>query len=286
MSASRRDFLAAGLALPAVSGAAQKVEPRYRTLGKTNLKVTTVGFGCMITSDSSVIARAVDQGINYFDTSRDYQRGNNERLVAAGLGARRKDVILSTKTDGLTTADALAELDASLKELKTDHVDVWYLHDKSKPEQLSDDLLRAQQAAKKAGKTRFTGVSVHSGHRETIPAAIKTGQFDVLLVTYNFAMGKSMDDLLEATAKAGIGIVAMKVMAGSFRLRDISDGARAAVKRPGAHLAAVKWSIRNPLVATTIPSMTDVEQLEERTSPPCRAPSARPTRRCSPRSWR
>jgi hypothetical protein len=58
----------------------------------------------------------------------------------------------------------------------------------------------------------------------------------------------------------------MKVMAGSFRLRDISDRARAAVKRPGAHLAALKWAIRNPNIATTIPSMTDMEQLEENVS--------------------
>ncbi len=262
-ASSRRNFLAAGLALPAAAAPAPKVEPRYRVLGKTGLKVTTVGFGCMITSDSSVIARALDMGINHFDTSRDYQRGNNERMVGAALGSRRKNVVLSTKTDGLTTKDALAELDTSLRELKTDHVDIWYLHEKGRAADLTDDLLKAIQAAKKSGKTRFTGVSVHSGHRDVIPAAIKTGQFDVLLTTYNFAMGASMDDLIAVAVKAGMGVVAMKVMAGSFRLPDISDRTRAAMKTPGAHLAALKWSLRNPNIATTIPGMTDLEQLEE-----------------------
>ena len=59
----------------------------YRTLGKTGLKVTTVGFGCMITSDPSVVQRAVELGITYFDTARGYQRGNNERMVGAALGS-------------------------------------------------------------------------------------------------------------------------------------------------------------------------------------------------------
>jgi uncharacterized protein len=258
---SRRNFLAAGLAPQA--GVPAKAEPRTRVLGKTGLKVATVGFGCMITSDSSVIARALDMGVNYFDTSRDYQGGNNERMVGAALGARRKNVVLSTKTDGLTTKDALAELDTSLRELKTDHVDIWYLHEKGRAADLTDDLFKALQTAKKSGKTRFTGVSVHGGHRDVIPAAIKSGQFDVLLTSYNFAMGTSIDDLIAATVKAGMGVVAMKVMAGSFRLPGITDQARAAVKRPGAHLAALKWAVRNPNVATTIPGITGADQLEE-----------------------
>ena len=70
----------------------------YRTLGKTGLKVTSVGFGCMITSDPSVIERAADVGITYFDSARGYQGGNNERMVGAALKGRRKNLVLSTKT--------------------------------------------------------------------------------------------------------------------------------------------------------------------------------------------
>src|ERR1039458_997195 len=94
---SRRNFLAAGLSLPVAGMAsatgsqapaakaprppsAEAPSARYRTLGKTGLKVSTVGYGCMITSDSSVISRAVDMGITYFDTARGYQSGNNERM--------------------------------------------------------------------------------------------------------------------------------------------------------------------------------------------------------------
>ena len=117
---SRREFLStglsAGLALP-VLGATSVIDPQsakaaapakldYRTLGRTGLKVTTVGMGCMITSDPSVIARAADLGVNYFDTARDYQQGNNERLVAAGLGTRRKQVIISTKSSFILAGES------------------------------------------------------------------------------------------------------------------------------------------------------------------------------------
>src|ERR1022692_325570 len=109
---SRRNFLVAGLSLPVAglanapapqSSPAQAPRPpspgpavvRYRTLGRTGLKVSTVGYGCMITSDASVISRAVDLGITYFDTARGYQKGNNERMVEAALKGSRNKIVLS-----------------------------------------------------------------------------------------------------------------------------------------------------------------------------------------------
>src|SRR4051812_16977743 len=130
MSASRRRFLAAGLALPAASSASRYEEQtpqatpakppaqlsfQYKTLGKTGLKVTTVGFGCMVTSDGSVVERAADLGITYFDTARGYMGGNNERMVGAALKRKRKDVTLSTKSHAATKEDALRDLDTSLR---------------------------------------------------------------------------------------------------------------------------------------------------------------------------
>ncbi len=72
----------------------------YGTLGKTRLKVTRVAFGCMTTSDPSVIERAADLGINYFDTARVYQGGNNERMVGAALKKYRDKVYIASKTRG------------------------------------------------------------------------------------------------------------------------------------------------------------------------------------------
>ncbi len=276
---SRRSFLAVGLTLPAAAlastsrpefrgqggaklASAPTVQLKYRTLGKTGLKVTSVGFGCMITSDQSVIEKAADVGITYFDTARGYQQGNNEKMVGAALKNKRKDLVLSSKTGAQSKEEALNHLNTSLKELGTDYLDIWYLHGKSKAEQLSDPLLEAQQIAKKEGKIRFAGVSMHGGHAEVIPAAISK-KLDVVLCSYNFTMDPATASLLQSAAKAGLGIVAMKVMAGGFRRVKQGEKLYDTLKREGAMLAALKWVLKDPNVQTTIPSMTDMDQLDE-----------------------
>ena len=128
----------------------------------------------MVTSDASVIARAADLGINYFDTCRSYQHGNNERLVATGLKGKRQNIILSSKTDGTTKQVALKELDTSLSELGTDHLDIWYLHMKDKPSELPDELFEAQQIARQQGKIRYTGVSTHKA-KDMVPFLLQKG---------------------------------------------------------------------------------------------------------------
>jgi aryl-alcohol dehydrogenase-like predicted oxidoreductase len=281
-NSSRRNFLAAGLGLPVAGLGALSPRPsvrsaqpvpkllpepegeiRYRTLGRTGLKVSSVGFGCLVTSDPSVVEKAADVGINHFDTARGYQSGNNERMLGAGLKGKRKDVVVATKTHADSKQGALAQLETSLRELGTDFVDIWYLHAKSEPGQITDELIDAQQTAKKAGKVRFTGVSTHKGHAAVIPALIDNGQIDVLLTTYNFTMDKSMDSLVESAAKAGLGVVAMKVMAGGHRRAERNPKLRETVERDGALLAMLKWVLKNPGVHSTIPSMTDLDQLDE-----------------------
>lgn len=283
-TSSRRNFLAAGLALPAAASASrstdapqqvpQRTSPTlapqagqpafsYRTLGKTGLKVTTVGFGCMITSDGSVVARAADLGITYFDTARGYQQGNNERMVGAALKGKRNQVTLSTKTHSGSREDALRDLDTSLKELGTDHVDIWYLHAKSSPEEVTDELIDAQQTAKRAGKIRFAGVSTHSNQTTLIPFLAKHEKIDVILSAYNFTLDP-VSAALEEAARAGKGVVAMKIMAGGAgggRGRGGPNSTK--LRQAGAMAAALRWVTRNPSVHTTVPSMTDMEQLDE-----------------------
>jgi hypothetical protein len=280
MSSSRRNFLAAGLSLPVAASASRSSsevplaqaparsqaaapEFRYKTLGKTGLKVTTLGFGCMITSDGSVVERAADIGITYFDTARGYQRGNNERMVGAALKSKRKNLTLSTKSHAGTRQEALNDLDTSLKELGTDWVDIWYLHAKQRPAEVTDELIEAQQAAKKAGKIRFAGVSTHSGQKELLPWLAKNPNIDVILTSYNFTMEPFMDSVIEEARKAGKGIVAMKVMAGGFRQLKPDNPNYAKLRREGALPAALKWVWKNRNVDTTIPSMTDMDQLDE-----------------------
>jgi uncharacterized protein len=263
---SRRDFLGAGLGL-----AADPVTLTYRRFGKTGLKVTPVSFGCMLVGDQSVIERAADAGIVHFDTARSYQGGNNERMVGAALKGRRQNVVISSKSPAKTKADALADLDTSLKQIGTDYLDVWYLHSKNKPEEVAGELLEAQAEAKKAGKIRFAGVSTHLNMPEMLAHIVKLGQTDVILTAYNFTMAPDMGEAIRAARKAGVAIVAMKVMAGGFnrirrgdRLYGADPNALAGkLRRDGGMLSALKWALRNAAVDTAIIGITSVEELEE-----------------------
>ena len=264
---SRRDFLAAGLSLPVAGLAASRTLGAsslpaaalpYRTLGKTGARVTPVGYGCMITSDPSVIARALDLGINYFDTARVYQGGNNERMVGAALKDSRNKVILSSKSGANNKAGALAHLETSLKELSTDHLDIWYMHSKDNPEAINDDMVDAWLTAKSQGKIRFIGVSTHNVNA-IVDRVLRVGKFDVLLNTYNFTIATNNDAAYKRLSDAGVGLVAMKVMAPAGPGRASSQQQ---LKRAGGPLSALKWVLKNPLFSTTIPSMTDMDQLE------------------------
>jgi predicted aldo/keto reductase-like oxidoreductase len=210
-----------------------------------------------------VITRAADMGINYFDTSRGYQSGQNERMVGAALGAKRKDIFLSSKCDQKTGAGNLAEIDTSLKELNTDHLDVWLLHGLGTPAEISDDRLDAQRTAKQQGKVRFIGVSTH-----TLPAIVDRvieAKLDVVQAQYNFTSAAEWGPALDKLQKAGIGVVAMKVMAKVGRGRGRgADAAPPPPARPANFApAALKWAVKNPVIATTVPSMTDIDQLEQ-----------------------
>ena len=289
---SRRSFLTTGLALSAAGlegrpaaaaqGAAQDVKLAYRTLGRTGLKVTSLSFGCMTTSDQSVVERAADLGILHFDTARGYMNGNNERMLGAALKGRRKQAIVSSKSHGETRQAALAELDTSLRELDTDYLDIWYLHGKSSPAEVTDELLEAQRAAKQAGKIRFAGVSTHYNMDQMLAHLVKLGQTDVVLTTYNFAMKNvamanqparvvDMTAAIRAAREAGMGIVAMKVMAGGVERAARGDRLYGAAQEPtvkalsqeGGRLAAIKWALKNEFVDTAIVCMRDMDQLDE-----------------------
>ncbi len=268
---SRRGFLAVGLGLPAAGLASTAFDPApatpqaapgkitYRTLGRTGLKVSTVGYGTMITSDATVITRAVDMGINYFDTSRHYQNGQNERMVGAALGEGRKKIYLASKVDAKDKEGALGELDTSLKELNTDHLEVWHLHGKDSVTQVSDELLDAAVTAREQGKIRFIGVSTHN-----LPAIVDrvldVKVVDVVQVQYSFASDPSYTAAIDKLHQAGVGVIAMKVMA---RANGRGRGAQQPPKPPDYFGAALKWAIKNPNICTTVPSMTDIDQLEQ-----------------------
>jgi predicted aldo/keto reductase-like oxidoreductase len=108
-------------------------------------------------------------------------------------------------------------------------------------------------------------VSTHGGQQELMPWLAKNPNIDVILTSYNFTMDPFMNAVIEQAAKAGKGIVAMKVMAGGLRAagRGGNNPNLEKLKRDGALVAALNWVLRNPNVHTTVPSMTDMDQLDE-----------------------
>jgi len=273
---SRRAFLASGLALPVAASAQAPSGQKgmtYSTLGKTGLKVSRLGMGGNAASDPSVLSQACDLGVNFFDTARSYNNGNTERMLGAILKDRRKNVVVETKTTAKTRAEALRDLETSLRDMATDYIDIWHLHGRNVPGDITDDLFEAQRLAKQQGKIRFAGVSMHFTMKEMIPYLMKMGQTDVVLTAYNFSMppDMEMEKTLAAARAAGIGIVAMKTMAGGFARiqrgdRLYTDNPQALttrLKQPRAMASALKWALRNKNVDTAIVGIIDRDQLEE-----------------------
>lgn len=231
-----------------------------RTLGRTGMKIPIVSMGVMRADNPALVRAALKAGIVYLDTAHGYQKGKNEEMLGELLKEYPRDsFIISTKVPPEESQEAFLEkLDISLKRLRMDHVDILYLHGPSSREATLDPvMLGALQEAKKSGKARFVGVSTHKNEPEVILAAAESKVHDVVLTSINFKQDHA-DQMKEAIAKAaeaGIGIVAMKTMAGGFFDRDKA--------KPVNCRAALKWVLQNPNVTTAIPGMTTFDQLAD-----------------------
>jgi aryl-alcohol dehydrogenase-like predicted oxidoreductase len=194
-----------------------------RALGRTGETLSIIGFGGIVVMDASTkdaadrVARAVDRGVNYFDVAPSY--GNAEAMLGPALQPYRKGVFLACKTQERKRDAALAELDASLGRMRTDHFDLYQLHAVTTKEDVStilgpDGALEAFVAARKAGKVRFLGFSAHSV--DAALALIDAFAFDTILFPINFATwhsGNFGPQVLEAARRKQMGILALKAMA-------------------------------------------------------------------------
>ncbi len=228
----------------------------YRTLGKTGLKVTTVGMGVMNCSDPAVLLRAFDLGINFYDTADCYMWGRNEEMVGKAFQGKRDRVFIQTKVHPKEEKKMRASVERSLRRLRTDYIDVLVWHGHSHPEEVSDpDLYEFMMKMKKEGKVRFTGFSSHSRMASLLREASKQNYHDVALVSYNFTYSKDLKEALAVAAKSGIGIVAMKTQSGGYRKEKMGG--------LNPHQAALKYVLMDQNVSTTVPGVTTVEEIEE-----------------------
>ncbi|MBN1541233.1 aldo/keto reductase [candidate division KSB1 bacterium] len=237
---------------------AAPVEAVYRTLGRTGLLCSILGFGAMRTSDPGIIRRAIEMGVNNIDTARGYMDGENEVIVGKAIKGLRDSLVITSKIRPASKERMIADVEASLKALGTDHLDILLLHSAQRISDIhQQESLEALNTLKESGKTRFIGFSTHKNMASLLSAAAENEEnpFDVILVVYNFTTDDDVAASIAKAAKAGIGIIAMKTQAGGYKEPDLGN--------LNPHQAALKWVLTNPDVTCAIPAMVTYDQLEE-----------------------
>lgn len=275
---TRRDFLrisatagAGAFLVPGVKIQAQNKDTSenknnipVRTLGRTGLQIPILSMGVDRPDSNNVLRAAYNAGIFHFDTAHDYQKGRNEEMVGKMLeGKPRDSFCVSTKlTFDYPLKDNFEEsmldrLETSLKRLKMDYVDIFYLHTIHVVEKLTNErVINLLKKIKESGKVRFVGFSSHDQKPELLHAAIDMGIYDVALLSYNFRMKNKAetDEAIERAVKAGMGIIAMKVMTGGT---EDAEG-----KKTINAQACLKWVWQNKNITTAIPGFFNYDQLD------------------------
>ncbi|HYB19613.1 MAG TPA: aldo/keto reductase [Thermodesulfobacteriota bacterium] len=242
----------------------------YRVLGKTGIKLPVITMGVMNTDNPNLVRAALDAGMFHLDTGQTYQRGTQEARVGEVIKERSRDsFIIATKArssvdqnTGLYSAEATEEaqtekIDASLKNLGLDYVDIFYHNNVWVRETaLYEPVLKALEKAKKGGKIRSIGISTHRNEPEVIQAAIDSKVYDVVLTAYNFRQQHAAEvkKAIARAAEAGLGVVAMKTI-GGVRVMEKPGSESIDVK------AALKWVLQDPNVSTIIAGFTTFDQM-------------------------
>ncbi|MCJ7819314.1 MAG: aldo/keto reductase [Syntrophales bacterium] len=209
------------LAAPAPpAGAAKAATVPKRKLGKTGVEVSILNLGGMFDTINNqlLLRQAMKWGVTYWDTAESYGNGLSEegfgRFFARNPEAR-KEIFLVTKL--VPKEGNLTErLNKSLKRLQTDHVDLFFIHSITGIDQMTPAFKAWAAEMKQAGKIKFFGFSTHTNMADCLAGAAKLDWIDAVMMTYNFRVMQTpeMQAAVNACAKSGIGLVAMKSMGG------------------------------------------------------------------------
>jgi len=204
-----------------------------RKLGKTGVEVPVLGLGTNRLDNQIMLRNAVRWGVTYWDTAHSYVGGNSEltigKFIAKNPQARKKLFIVSKATGANKAAGAEAVVDAveqrlaeSLRRMNTGYIDLYYgVHGLSEPAQLTEQLREWVKNAKERKLIRFFGFSIHKNIARCLSAAAALDWIDAIMTSYNFRLMQETEiqAAVESCHKAGIGLVAMKTVALTFRER-------------------------------------------------------------------
>ena len=239
-----------------------------RPLGKTGHQVCLFSLGGQSTLETperddeslAIINRAIDLGVNYIDTAAAYGRGVSETYIGQVMKTRRKEVFLATKTNDRSYDGSMRLLERSLKQLQTDHLDLWQNHNVRTQNDLDrifakDGAIKAMEKARDEKIVRFLGLT---GHRD--PFILKKGieqyPFDSILMALNAAdkhNASFIDNLLPVAVERKMSIVGMKIPA---RGRIFREGGLSTMEQ------AMRYVLTLP-VSTVIVGITAMAELEE-----------------------
>lgn len=240
----------------------------YRTLGKTDISVPVIGMGILSSGSPALIKAALDAGITHFDsTAAQPQQMRNEEMIGEIIKGRpRESIIYGTKIhlpqdyktglykETATEKEFTKKLDAALRGLQMDYVDILYHHMVSRRESaFHEPIMKAMEKAKKAGKARFLGLTSHSNVPEAVHAAADSKFYEVVMASYN-PRQKNQLEVKKAIAKAadtGLGVVAIKVIRG-----DVEKG-----QKPVNPRASLKWVLQDSNVHATIPGFSNFQEM-------------------------
>jgi len=274
----RRRFLKLGTATAGLALGCGQTDPgpppddaplamRYRPLGATGLEVSEIAFGAHGVDNASLMAAALEAGINTFCTSGRYMDGREEEALGEALrriGTPREDVVIMTGNSpprGESVDSITADIDASLRRLGTDSIDIYYnAQVESTQDVLIEPLFEAIERARKAGKVRHLGLAGHhGGMQEFLEAGLEAGRYQVFFYKYDFVSYPEQDEILNRAAAKGIGTMAFKVNAGNRKheIKDLEAGGLS------FHQATLKWALGQPEIASVAVTLTNFDQIRE-----------------------
>ena len=228
---SRRDFLKAAGAVsvgsiltgfdPLTEASEGPKQVPTRSFGKTGISVPILSFGGSLDTSMSllVLRQAFKWGVTYWDTANTYMGGKSEKGIGRYLEKYpedRKRIFLVTKSHAWTLNGLSRDLDVSMERMKTDYIDLFFIHSVRSINDLDNETKIWADKKKAQGKIRFFGFSTHSNMEACMLGASKLGWIDGIMMRYNYRRMHT-DDMkraVEACTGAGIGLIAMKTQGG------------------------------------------------------------------------
>lgn len=238
-----------------------------RALGSTGEKLSIIGFGGILVmnetaqTSSRLVSQAVDRGINYFDVAPSY--GNAELMLGPALEPYLKRVFLACKTGKRTAKEAEQELVQSLKNMRTDHFDLYQLHGVTKVEEVETifgpgGAMETFEKAKRKGQVRYIGFSAHS--EEAAAALMERYDFTSILFPFNWACwfkGGFGPATLELAQRKGVARLALKTLAKrAWEEGERKEGAKtwySPVDSVEEAELAVRFTLGKPITAALTP---------------------------------